>query len=245
MTTNDPIRPYKTDDEQRQSNRSGIYSKQTRRKQILSDRSRIGMFEEGLEAEYLEYSSHSQKYQIQQESERLIDIAKKNNLYFSQKGWGSFGEKYPKPTRESNVYYDFEKNRVTKIKDPFKLLPITGNSVYFAIYEHIIHNMLFPNTRYEFIGVSEDIDGVRIVLQQQFISTEKRPSENQIKAYFQQLNFFENSLFYENEYLAITDVSENSDNVLLGDKNELYFIDPVIKLKKPIAEIWSNLLDDN
>lgn len=38
-----------------------------------------------------------------------------------------------------------------------------------AIYEHLIHNILFPNTRYHLEGISEDADGVRIVLSQKYI----------------------------------------------------------------------------
>ena len=46
----------------------------------------------------------------------------------------------------------------------------------------------------------------------------------------------ENRYFYGNEYLAITDVSNVSD-----EDGKLYFIDPIIRLKKSGREVWEYL----
>ena len=46
----------------------------------------------------------------------------------------------------------------------------------------------------------------------------------------------ENRYFYGNDYVAVTDVSADGDNVLTDGKN-LYFIDPIIKLKRPAIEV--------
>lgn len=43
----------------------------------------------------------------------------------------------------------------------------------------------------------------------------------------------EDHYYFGNEYLSITDVSADSDNVLKDERGELFFIDPIIKLKKP------------
>lgn len=51
----------------------------------------------------------------------------------------------------------------------------------------------------------------------------------------------EDKYFYGNEYLAITDVSCTSDNVLCDDDGRLYFIDPIIRLKKSGREVWEYL----
>lgn len=40
---------------------------------------------------------------------------------------------------------------------------------------------------------------------------------------------------------ANADVGSHSDNVLLGDDNRLYFIDPLIRLKKPAPEVIEHL----
>ena len=112
------------------------------------------------------------------------------------------------------------------------------------IYEHLIHNILFPTTRYRFIGFSEDINGIRIVLQQRNISDMFQvPSQESIDDYLiRQLGLAkEDKYFYGNEYFAITDVSNVSDNVLCDEDGRLYFIDPIIRLKRAGREVWEYL----
>ena len=42
--------------------------------------------------------------------------------------------------------------------------------------------------------------------------------------------------FYGNDLVAVTDVFAEGDNVL-ADGGKLYFIDPIIKFKKPASEV--------
>lgn len=108
-----------------------------------------------------------------------------------------------------------------------------------AIYEHLIHNILFPNTRYRFEGISEDADGVRIILSQPYISDQYvMPTQESIDRYLiEGLGLHhENRYFYGNEFLAVTDVSADGDNVLT-DGERLYFIDPIIKLKASAVDV--------
>ena len=108
-----------------------------------------------------------------------------------------------------------------------------------AIYEHLVHNVLFPTTRYLFKGISEDAEGVRIVLSQKYIpDTFISPTQDVIDNYLiEGLGLtIENRYFYGNDYVAVTDVSADGDNVLTDGKN-LYFIDPIIKLKRPAKEV--------
>lgn len=79
----------------------------------------------------------------------------------------------------------------------------------FGDYEHLTHNILFPNTRYSFIGISEDACGARFILQQPYLSDKYvAPSQNDIDAYLiQGLGLhIENRYYYANDYIAITDV---------------------------------------
>ena len=76
------------------------------------------------------------------------------------------------------------------------------------IYEHLIHNILFPSTRYRFVGISEDAKGIRIVLQQKNISSIFRvPSQKMIDDYLLKTLGLrkEDKYFYGNDYYAITD----------------------------------------
>jgi len=143
------------------------------------------------------------------------------------------------PSGESIVYLDEHGERVVKVRNPFAKSTIKQMHAQDAIYEHLIHNILFPNTRYRFEGISEDADGVRIILSQPYISDQYvMPTQESIDRYLIEglgLNL-ENRYFYGNEFLAVTDVSADGDNVLT-DGERLYFIDPIIKLKASAVDV--------
>lgn len=102
-----------------------------------------------------------------------------------------------------------------------------------------MHNLLFPDTSCQFIGISEDEDGVRIILSQPYIANQFMiPTDTLINRYLTEgLNLKkEDNYFYGNADFSVTDVSSRRDNVLY-DGEKLYFIDPIIKLKRPAKEI--------
>ena len=109
------------------------------------------------------------------------------------------------------------------------------------IFEHLIHNILFPNTQYTFKGISEDLGELRIIYSQPYVPMNFiPPSQKQIDKYI--INALglkkEDAYFYGNDYLSITDVSADSDNVLVAMDGVFYFIDPIIRFKKRAWEIW-------
>lgn len=180
----------------------------------------------------------------EEECLRLINIAKEQGLYIDKSDWGKFGDRRMIPTGESIVFLSEDGTTFTKMKSPFAKAPMKHILPEDIIYEHLIHNILFPSTRYRFIGFSEDIKGIRIVLQQRNISDMFQvPSQKTIDDYLiNQLGLTkEDRYFYGNEYLAITDVSNVSDNVLCDEDGKLYFIDPIIRLKKSGREVWEYL----
>ena len=128
------------------------------------------------------------------------------------------------PTGESIVFLSKDGSVFTKMKSPFSKAPLEQSHPEDIIYEHLIHNMLFPGTS-RFIGISEDNKGIRIVLQQKNISSMFRvPTPKMIDDYLRNVLGLtkEDKYFYGNEYLAITDISNLSDNVLC-DEMESYF----------------------
>jgi len=224
----------------RRAKRPPICAQFEPRSEADSDRSDIGMFEVGLSIE--RYGNHEQgtgNAAQEAESNRLISIAKENGCFISREKWDIFGERKRLPSGESIVYLDEKGQKVTKVRNPFAKSAIKQMRAYDAIYEHLVHNVLFPNTKYHFEGIGEDVDGVRIILSQPYISKKfLTPSQQEIDRYLVEgLGLKpENRYFYGNEYLAITDVSAESDNVLT-DGEQLYFIDPIIKMKKPAVQV--------
>ena len=174
------------------------------------------------------------------ESSRLIKTAKTHGLFIEPSDWHKFGDRRSKATGESIVFFSEERGVFTKMKSPFAKSPIKHTAPEDIIYEHLIHNMLFPSTRYRFIGISEDIRGIRIVLQQKNVADSYNlPTQDAIDRYLTRALGLtkEDRYFYGNDYLAVTDVSSQGDNVLCDEECRLFFIDPIIRLKRPAVEV--------
>lgn len=194
--------------------------------QALSDRSDIRVFEAGLSSErYGDNEQGTGNAAQDAESKRLIAIAKTHGLFVPKNKCAEYGDRKRLPSGESIVYLSNDGSTITKIRDPFSKASIKSLHAQDVIYEHLIHNILFPLTRYNFIGISE-------------------PSQKDIDDYLiYGLGLrLENKYFYANDYVAITDVSANGDNVLI-DNGNLYFIDPIIKFKKPADETLNYYYD--
>ena len=109
-----------------------------------------------------------------------------------------------------------------------------------VMFEHLVHNVLFPQTQYTFKGITEDLSEVRIIYSQPYVSLNfVPPTQKQIDKYVTDCIGLkkEDSYFYGNEYLSVTDISADSDNVLVDKNGIFYFIDPIIRFKKPAIEI--------
>ena len=176
----------------------------------------------------------------------LISKAREIGVYIAPTSLNSFGERKRKPSGECVVYVNETRGLVVKIKDPYAKSPMKGHSASDAIYEHIVHNLLFPNTKYKLMGITESSLGeVRFVLEQNYLKDGYEPTtQKQIDKYLEDRLKLrkEGKYWYGNEYFAITDVDPASDNVLSDDNGNLFFIDPIIKFKKPAKEIIGHLL---
>jgi hypothetical protein len=221
----------------RQADGSRMANDTTRSMENERDRSDIRVFEEGLAAERHGDSEYSERDRREAESERLVKAAKDNNRYLTQEQISRLGERKQKPSGESVVYIDKSADKVYKVKDPYAKSPMKhGVQPEDAIYEHIVHNLLFPETRYKFEGISDDAGDVRIVLSQDFINTIDQPTKAQIEEALAQRGLKpEGKYTYGNEFVMVTDVT--GDNALLGEDDKVYFIDPIIGFKKPVREL--------
>ena len=210
------------------------------RSEADSDRRDIRMFETGLSIEqYGDYEQSTGNAAQEAESLRLITIAKEYGLYVERSDWEKFGNRKQQPSGESIVFLTQDSQEVIKLRSPFAKSTIKQMHVQDAIYEHLIHNILFPTTRYRFKEISEDAGGVRIILSQKYISDIFTiPTQKEIDRYLiEGLGLKKvDRYFYGNDLVAVTDVFAEGDNVL-ADCGKLYFIDPIIKFKKPASEV--------
>ena len=224
-----------------EANSSGVAGNTAGIVERTRDRSDIRVFEQGLESSRSAHSDDSERARRDAESERLVDIAKKNNLYIPLKDTDSLGEKVQKRTGESVVYIDEETGRVFKVKDPYaKSAMKAGVEPEDAIYEHIVHNLVFPEAPYQFVGISDKLGDVRIVLSQDRVESVQKPTKAQIAEALASKGLLpENAYSFGNDLISVTDVE--GDNVLLGEDGTVYFIDPIIRFKKPVQEVIETL----
>lgn len=153
---------------------------------ISDGRGDIRVFEQGLGGKH-SWSDADNERDLQREvSQRLVEIAEDNGLFIPLADTKNLGEKYQGRTGESTVYIDEAAGKVYKVKNPYAKSALKKVAPQDAIYEHIVHNLLFPEAPYKFEGISKDVDGVRIVLycivlSQPFINNEDSPSQSQIE----------------------------------------------------------------
>lgn len=203
----------------------------------LGNRGDIRVFEEGLAASRWEHSEYSERDRREAESERLVSIARQHNLYVPIETTRRWTGKVSKHTGESAVYIDRAKGLVLKVKNPYAKAALkSGVQPEDAAFEHLVHNLLFPETAYTFVGISEEMGDVRIILSQKFIKDYQQPSKEQIAEALAAKGLFpEDNYSFGNEFVSVTDVE--GDNVLLGEDGTVYFIDPIIRFKKPLREV--------
>ncbi len=60
--------------------------------------------------------------------------------------WDKFGNRRMIPTGESIVFLSKDRSVFTKMKSPFSKAPLEQSHPEDIIYEHLIHNMLSPDT---------------------------------------------------------------------------------------------------
>lgn len=223
--------------------RAAICAELASRREADRDHRDIRVFETGLSPEQFgDYQQGSGVAAQEEEGQRLIAIAKKQGLFIDKSEWENFGDRKRLPSGESIVYLTEDEKEVIKLRSPFAKSVIKRLYARDALYEHVMHNILFPNTYYRFMGITQDARGVRFVLTQKyFADIYEIPTQEEIDRYLiEGLGLTpEERYYYGNEYLAVTDVSADGDNVLTDGKC-LYFIDPIIRFKKPAPKVCSH-----
>lgn len=222
-------------DVQRDAERGGFHWFVSARGSTVADLRDIRMLVEKTTPELLRIGKSGEGDSLRQVCEVIVAFAKELGLYIEASSWPGFGQLKSKRSGESAVYLDESRGVFVKVKNPASKQAIKRTAPADFLFEHIAHNALFPNSRYVFRGITEEFHEIRIVLEQNAIRTIRRPTDAQIADYLQaEIGLVpEGRYFFANEVLAVTDVGRHSDNVLLGGNGELYFIDPLIQLRKP------------
>ena len=111
------------------------------------------------------------------------------------------------------------------------------------LLEHVVHNILFPDCRLEFVGVTGNFHKARLVLRQKAVRSESRPDDGQIARALGSLGLKpERRYEFGNEFVFVTDVGQDGDNVLMDDDNAIRFIDPIIGFKQSLVSCFPNVM---
>ena len=245
-----------TDNEQRRAtqgqvrdrgNAGRVSEQASRTVAIQNDRGRIRVLEAEVASPRTEYSSDSsgdyaRRLDQDAEGRRIVEAAKQNGL-FIEPGTFSNLPKSPQPSKESFVYMDRANNRVIKVKNPFAIEGMTDNSPFDELYQHIIHNIYFPESKYEFLGVTTNARGdeVRFVLGQEFIESMDRVGDVEAIQFVKGHGFTPiDGYWYENDDVKVSDFY--GSNILKDADGNLHLIDPIIAFKRDPRAIIDDML---
>lgn len=219
-----------------------ISAHRPRKGQSDTDRSHIRMLEKRLAREQDGTWLSGSRAAQESYGHHLIEAAKETGQFLTKEECKQLGNLKRLPSGESTIYENSQQGIVYKVRNPFAKLHLKSHDVTNVLYEFIVHNLLFPETAYSFVGVSEDMDDLRFVLSQKFIFGTSVPTQKQIDEHLASLGLYpEERYYYGNEYLSVTDINATSDNVLLDENGHLLFIDPIIKMKRPALEVIAYL----
>lgn len=177
-------------------------------------------------------------------SSLLIKIAREKGFYIEPSTLGDLGERISLRSKESVVYWNREKGKVFKVKDPFAATGLKRHAPEDVLYEHVVHNIFFPDTRYDFVGITEKDGELRFVLSQDFVESIRPASDRVAEQESFEKGFVRKDPYYlENEYVEVTDLS--GQNAILREDGSVAFIDPVISHKIPAREIIGKYLSED
>lgn len=113
---------------------------------------------------------------IRRESRALIAAAKRTKFFVEAATVP--GTRYTIHTGESEVRIVQRDQIYYKIKDPFAKMHLKKHPVEYTLFEHVVHNALFPDCCLDFLGIAEDMHEARMVFRQDAVRSDTRPDQS-------------------------------------------------------------------
>lgn len=178
------------------------------------------------------------------EAKTAIEFAEKHNLWIDNAN--ILGEVFSSG-HENNNYVDF----INKIV--FKVNNLNNSNTITALFDKIlIHNTLFPETHYAFVGFTGNkkrLTSIYPVFKQNLIVNSQLANLKEIKTYMKSLGFIQTTPeSYVNKDYLVFDLYPR--NVLKDDTGTIFVVDAEFKKinendKKTIDEILKRYKEDN
>lgn len=221
--------------------RRRLHSFAAQRERAISDLGGLALLEKAIASERGRVADCGPTDPILIESRILVAAARAVGLYRELAEVP--GTRISLRSGESAVFWCADERMYYKVKNPFAKLHLKKHDIQGVLYEHVVHNILFPNVALEFLGIGEDHGEARFIFRQGAVVADSRPTDAQIAAHLESLGLYPEARYcFGDERLFVTDVLSTGDNVLLGDDNSLYFIDPIIGFKQEPRMLIDNLV---
>jgi Serine/Threonine/Tyrosine Kinase found in polyvalent proteins len=152
----------------------------------------------------------------------LATYIERNDLYFDDLRFSVYLDE----GAEQKVFFYSEESKVVKLNDAIFYV---NWSQYFESL--IVHNILFPETKYELLGFVKVNEILYSAISQDYIESTEKTKLDHVKAYMSSKGFTikkKNDYIHPDYGIIIEDLHE--ENVLIKD-DTLFFIDTVIYLK--------------
>lgn len=177
---------------------------------------------------YLQIESSSlllkKDYYVDKDKEAILlaTYIERNDLYFDDLRFSVYLDE----GAEQKVFFYNEKSKVVKLNDAIFYV---NWSQYFESL--IVHNILFPETKYELLGFVKVNEILYSAISQDYIESTEKTKLDQVRSYMSAKGFTikkKNDYVHSDLGIIIEDLHE--ENVLIKD-DTLFFIDTVIYLK--------------
>ena len=157
------------------------------------------------------------------EASTAIELAEKHNLWIDNAS--ILGEVFSSG-HENNNYVDYINKIVYKVNN------LNNSNTITALFDRIvIHNELFPETRYDFVGFTgnkERLTSIYPVFKQNLIVNSQLADLKEIKTYMESLGFNQTTLeSYVNKDYLVFDLYPR--NVLKDDAGTIFVVDAEFK----------------
>jgi len=167
------------------------------------------------------------KLLIKKEQEALLEaFGKKNNLWLTTL---PVQDTFFARGGEAMVYLDSDKRDVIKQND----------AIYYATWLEffnslVLHNLIFPNTAYTFLGFTRSDDILYAILRQPYIESDAEVNIEDIKQHLE-YNGFENHIRHDYRHIELGLLLEDMhDENVLVNTDILFFIDTVFYTITPM-----------
>lgn len=173
----------------------------------------------------------------------ILDVIESDTHYrrFTEQELLCLGEKYEHWSLHSDVYINKEKGIVYKSKNIFSHDRDKKHNPMDTIYEYLLHNILFPNTKLHLEGISTREGEPTLVFSQPYINGTRHALEGEKMKYMSLLGLTKSNYGdFGNDYFTIHRVHSTTTFSIRGN---LYFIDPVILFNKPPLNVFKYLLN--